>query len=456
MFTMVSRATAAVGGLALVLSGLTVGAVPARAAVTGCAASAATARAGDIDGDGIADPVVANFYVGKDPATFHDSGVLEVHNSLAGNQSIDLAGFKMRGLPGVVVGDVNGDGCADVIGTFYRVSASGKYSYGLFTINGSGGGLVPTSLKEYKNISGDIALLAKPKAIAVNNDNAVTVYPLDATGKVGKGKVVFMVRTGSEGAGGIEAMAADGNRLVIGMESRKVGRRDGAGTVEVLTFTGKGLTHHRLSLTQNSPGFATAAEAGDAFGFSVAVRNNLVAIGALYETIGKAKQTGMVHVVKLTSGSKPKVKHVYNYSQNSPGIPGKNATHSQWGYSLALAQGVGCTSTSVIVGAPYQTAGTKAMAGTVTAVGIGSPCGDLWSPAAAPFSSVVNTGGFGTALGVLPGAGGDTVLTNTGGVDDHSQVIAIKDDPAGKWAVSELAPLNGTPGVSQLGVPGRA
>lgn len=44
----------------------------------------------------------------------------------------------------------------------------------------------------------------------------------------------------------------------------------------------------------------------------MATRGNLVAIGTLYESIGKAMQTGMVQVAKLTPGKKPKVKKVYN------------------------------------------------------------------------------------------------------------------------------------------------
>lgn len=142
------------------------------------------------------------------------------------------------GMPGVLVGDITGDGCADLIGThYYTADISGANAVdGLFVIPGSGSGPVVSQLKKYPKIHGDVALLTKPKAIAV------ALYPLDAKGVPGKGKRILTVPTGAEGREASKLSPHPATGWCWGsIQGGKVGKKRGAGKVFVLTFNGKGL-----------------------------------------------------------------------------------------------------------------------------------------------------------------------------------------------------------------------
>ena len=418
----------------------------AQAAPLACSASPSATDIGDIDGDRIADAVVTSFY-GPNP-------FLEVHNTKAGAQQVNLeAALGMDGITHVVVADVTGDGCADAVGSYYDEEQN--YKEGSFIIPGSNAGLVPSATKFFDSPGGSVAVIKSPRMIAVNNYSSVALFPLAADGTPGQPVIKGTFPTGSEAAGEIESMVADGNRLVIGTQSATVSRKLAAGVVTVWSFTGKGLEYKSLKLTQNSTGFTTAAEKGDYFGSALALRGDYLAIGVPYETIGTKKQTGMVHVVKLAAGTTPKVSKVYNLNQDSAGIPGKNETGDYWGHSVALAIGVGCTKVSLIAGAPTETVGTLQRAGAVTVAGIGSACADAWSPGKAPLGAVQALR-VGDEVATLTDAttGKDIVLLQASGYG-QAQVFAVKTTAPRTWSSTEVPPLGNASdrGGSNLGVP---
>lgn len=451
-------------GLLVGSAGVGVGtyaATPAAAAARECPGASAR-DVGDIDGDGVADPVVVTFGPpGGGPS------YLDVHNSAAAEQVIGAADVGVTGVASLgyatLVVDVNADGCADVV-----TLGNGA----VFIIPGSPDGLVPTASRRLSSPEVDggwgasIAILDNPRVLAVGasyskksprQGGAVYLYPLADDGTAGSPTVVHQDTAGVPGKSESiddfgQELAADGNLLAIAAPFEKNGSKRLSGAVTLLKFTGRGLGFTALRWTQDSPGFATRAETGDMFGSALAVRGNYVAIGAPYEGLGKAKEAGIVHVVKLSSATKPTVSAVYDFHQGSPKIPGRSETNDHWGGAVALAANVGCTPMSVVIGTPGEKVGKpKERSGSVTLVGLGRTCANQWLPSASfgiPFRY------FGRRIVTLASAAGgttpDTVVIGDAfsralgnDVYETGQVITVKTTGVGRWSAQRLPPRDG-------------
>ena len=421
-----------------------------------CGSGSAPRIPGDIDGDGVADPVVQSQPAGPN--------TLEVHNSAAGTQVItrdDLPFGSARSFFGTpIVADVTGDGCADVL-TF----ATGEIDL----IPGSTSGLVPAKATSVAGPRGNdswgnsMALVSEPRMLAVgvptsprspHDGGAVMLYPIGDGGRFGEPALIHQDTAGipgdSEAADlfGWE-LAADGDTLVIGAPGETIGNHRGAGAVTVLRFTGSGLAFNGLRLAQDNPGFDARAEESDGLGGVLSVRGNLVALGVPNESIGGARGTGIVHVVELSTGSL-RVERVHNLQQDSPGIPDTNEYLDHFGGSVAFGSNIGCTAMVVVVGAPGERI-VKEKSGSVTLAGLGKDCGDQWLAASSPIGAAF-VRYLGRRVVTLPGgpdAGApDIVLVADNnarptGELETGYVTAVRTLGAGSWKAEPVTPRDG-------------
>ncbi|GAA1435202.1 hypothetical protein GCM10009616_31640 [Microlunatus lacustris] len=148
--------------------------------------------------------------------------------------------------------------------------------------------------------------------------------------------------------------------VVVGVPGEDVGQRREAGAVTLFgDVTGSGL-QGRLTLTQNSAGFAGSAEAGDRFGHAVALRPGpgvqaLLVVGSPGEDLGRVADAGMVQTAALDDGAVV-VRPVRSYTENSAGTPGRVLVGSRFGTTVAAMQGT--AETVFTVSSPHQGTGS--------------------------------------------------------------------------------------------------
>lgn len=157
----------------------------------------------------------------------------------------------------------------------------------------------------------------------------------------------------------------NGRSIIIGAPGDTVAGRDGAGSVTVVHL---GEEYESASLiTQNSPGVPGGAEAGDQFGFSLALspydgnNSRTLAVGSPTEDDGSVADTGSVTM--FTNKSSRLVPRTA-FSQDTSGVPGVNEAGDRFGHSLAF-QG---RSGNLWVGVPSEDLGSVADAGVVQPV----------------------------------------------------------------------------------------
>ncbi len=286
----------------------------------------------------------------------------------------------------VLVERLNQDGCADLIVTAPGRAGSTGSIYLLF---GSDAGFQPGDVHRipapagagnswgtalaYADAADALAVGAPDTPLSPRGGGAVWLYPLEyGTGLPGRPVVVTQDSKGVPGKSEPgdrfgAALAARWNTVAIGAPGEAVGSKKEAGSVTVLDLLNGLSKYTALTVTQNSPGFATAAEAGDQFGAVLDARSYLIAVGVPGETIGRAKHTGMVSLFSVSL--RGKVKKVYNYHQDSPGVPGANESGDRWGSALGFGAYCSELDYALAVGAPYEDEGSVRDAGSITILG---------------------------------------------------------------------------------------
>ena len=215
----------------------------------------------------------------------------------------------------------------------------------------------------------------------VKDSGAVHVFYGTAKGLTATGDVVFDQASrgigGSAEAGdrfGSSVAAGDFGRsgqqdLAVGVPFENVGKAKDAGIVQVIYGSTKGLASAKTkTISQNTSKVEGSAESGDRFGSSLAVGDfgrsgkDDLAIGAPYEDLGKAKDTGMVHVLygatKGLTGSGSSA-----FSQGKRSVSGLQETGDLFGFSLSAGNLGRSAKDDLAIGVPYENIGTKADAG---------------------------------------------------------------------------------------------
>jgi FG-GAP repeat len=155
--------------------------------------------------------------------------------------------------------------------------------------------------------------------------------------------------------------------LAVGVPDEDVGRKADAGAITVLEGRATGMTSDRRVITQDTPGVAGFAEAGDRFGAAlVAGRFNGdvfwdLAVGAPGEDVGSDRDAGAV-IILFGSNSGLRTGRRLPLTQPNP-EPG-----DRFGSSLAVGEIKGTARAELVVGAPGETIRRANGAGAVNVI----------------------------------------------------------------------------------------
>ena len=358
---------------------------------------------GDIDGDDEVDRVVG---VPGQTVGDEDPGVLTVRGTASGAHVYSTADFDGldpasqgdRFGASVAVGDVNGDGCADV-----AVGAPGRLGSGrVYILHGSPSGLKTTDVTTLTGGGGSGDRFGAAVALAqrsgtgvtdlyvgspgrdvgaVKDAGAVYHYAIDASGAAGAPEALTLAGTsaGSMKRGDRfgEVLAPGDHGVVVGVPHKDLGSKKDVGLVARLRIsdaTGTSIGGH--GYTQNSPGVKDKAERGDHFGASVATDTDGqdVAAGAPGEDLGRKRHrrrnAGLVQLFNARSNNL--LKPGRKITQDSKGIPRKARSGNRFGAAVARGRAFICQEAeSIAVGAPGDDVSKKRRnAGTVTEIDV--------------------------------------------------------------------------------------
>jgi hypothetical protein len=356
-------------------------------AVTGCGS-------GDLNGDGFADIVA-----GDPNATVNGkaaAGDIVIRHGTAkgpgrGTQQIVTQAQAVPGLSaeagddfGAVVdmGYVDGDDCTDVVvsspgedvGTvkdagavqviFGSPTGLGRGRPGLSLTTATAG--LAGSVAGGDHFGADLAMTHElqagdPQSLAIGipdrddagavNAGAIAKLDFAADGSISNDELVTQSSTGVDGASekgdhfgtaldfgyGLHAGTSMwSEELLVGVP----GENSSAGAVDIIDGTSTPGTYDVTAVTQNTPGFAGASEAGDRFGASLdwgrvdATGSPRWAVGVPGEDVGTLKNSGAVLLVMgyWTSATDLML------TQNSPGITGSAEAGDGYGTTVLLTQ----------------------------------------------------------------------------------------------------------------------
>jgi len=451
---------------------LTVG--PTRPAA---AAACTSAVAGDVNGDGHAEAVVGEPFNGR------ASGAVHVFYGQQAGLVVDATGTARNdqyftqntaGVPGAtedndafglvnLLSDFNADGCADLA---IGVPGENRGSGSVTVLFGGPGGITTAAAQSFTENALFGAGSSRPgegfgSALDSGdfNDDGFTDLAVGAPGEDvgdvdGAGAGVVLNGTaggfGTEGdaavrltqaqaavPGGAETADAFGTSVAAGDFDRNgvtdlavgvPGENGGSGRVNLLPGrAGLGLGELTGStVSQGTPGVPGAVENGDRFGAAVATGDATgdgfddLAVGAPGEN-GTGEDRPGSGAVSFLRGSASGVTGAgaQTWSQSSPGVGGVAGLDDQFGSSLVMAPLDNGPLLDLAVGAPFDSVGSVALAGSVTVL-------------------------LGTAGGLTTAEAGGTRFTqNTAGIAGAAEELDF-------FGFSVAAPEVQTPGQGSL------
>ncbi|MFI7587303.1 FG-GAP-like repeat-containing protein [Spongisporangium articulatum] len=400
-------------GSALLATVLTVGgliAVAGPATAAGCDSEVQTR--GDLDGDGTTDVVVGM------PSQNDQAGVIDVRYTGRPSQVItagQLGGFGGEGTyfgSAVAVGDLDGDGCGDlVVGALREGDTGSGYPGAVHIVFGSPDGLVIGSAitlpytkstgTSFDDFGSALALTKRAGTDDVHDlyvgapgrtvgghasAGGVVHYTITPSGTasrvtVGSPSVATQDSPGVPGAAEAndrfgEELTADFYRAGVfaGASLEDVGSAKDAGAIWWLGLAADGAWGTSATYSQNTAKVPGTAEAGDHFGAALSIRGAYLAVGVPDENDGSKKDSGMVQLFRqTTAGTLSPFKTAF--TQDSPGVPGAVEAGDRFGAAVAMGSAIFCQeSVDVAVGAPGEDVGSKADAGTVTLYSLVNVC----------------------------------------------------------------------------------
>ncbi|HEY3337952.1 MAG TPA: VCBS repeat-containing protein [Propionicimonas sp.] len=316
--------------------------VPApQAGAEPAAAPRQAARINDIDGDGKLDVVFVHSGEAADTAddeeghpgsvqvVFGDGKVQHVSTAQLHDGLFEDSSFGS----GLVVGDLNRDGYADVV--VADQSAGGSYNGRVWALWGSSAGISArrTSVLAtgtQQSIGTSLAFIPLPEPLLAIGASAigtgfVDLYRVREDGRLGDRRRITIGSPGIAGRAYPEAsfgasMAASGDLLVIG--APEAGAIWTAGAAYVLQLQ-SGLRYWATRVMQGSRGIPGAQEKFDAFGQAVSVLDDRVAIGVPGEQLGANESAGAIELLRVErTGHGLRIHPGALLTQASPGVPG--------------------------------------------------------------------------------------------------------------------------------------
>lgn len=291
-----------------------------------------------------------------------------------------------------LITDLDGDGCSElVVGAPGADAGAGRVYIAKGTPSGlsdtptyapisspSAGARFGATLSETSTAKQqDVLMIGAPGYDhPVKDAGAVALVELNRS--TGTHKAPIMVNQATPGVAG-SAKAGDGFGSVlagniVGVPAKGVGAAKDAGAVVrlLLKSTSPKLEVTGQEWTQNSPGVSGTAEAGDRFGASL-TGGGFVAVGVPGEDVGSAKDAGMVHLFRQTDiAGANAFKQDHAYTQNTAGVPGTAEQGDRFGAAVAFGDmESGESGYNLWIGAPGESIGATARAGSVTRLGLG-------------------------------------------------------------------------------------
>lgn len=423
----------------LVLGGVAAGVSPAAAA--SCDPENQSTR-GDIDGDGATDVVVGMPY-------YQDgSGAVDVRGTAspplvlrAGTLGVGTGegdGFGSE----IAVGDLDGDGCADlVIGAGAEGQSAGSDGAGnnegqVHIVFGGAGGLdtstqitLPHDSSNLDHFGTALALTGRTSGTTTTHDLFVGAPDAAVGGKDGAGEVFRYTITpdpvkrvvatlrevrsqdsagvpgsaeAGDGFGTVIAAADDGRGVLVGAPNEDLGTVKDAGAIWFLRLNAAGAPIASTSWSQDSPGVSGAPERGDHFGAAVASRADVVVVGVPDEDSGTKADSGMVQTFAETGGLLTVGRGI---TQDTAGVPGAVEAGDRFGTAVLAGQWFVCQEAiDLAVGAPGEDIGSKADAGTIALVSLTSGCSSKALRQGSGLAGAAETGdGVGSVLGLTRG-----------------------------------------------------
>ena len=293
-------------------------------------------RINDIDGDGKVDVVGLTDLDGP-PAVavvFGDGRIQSVTATQLGDRLHEDSTFGIA----LAVGDLDSDGYADIVVS----DSSGPRDYRgiVWALWGSADGIsAKRSTVLARGRAGDLlgralAFVPGPEPVLAVGDQAsraggVRLYPVRAGGRLGTPRRITIGSPGIVGqavedAGFGESLAASGDLLVIG--AADAGPVEFSGAAYVLQLR-PGLRYWATRVIQGSRGVPGRPQRLDAFGRSVSVLGDRVAIGS-DDRVGRHEAAGTIQVVRVErTGHGLRIHPGPRLTQASPGVPGRLGAH---------------------------------------------------------------------------------------------------------------------------------
>ena len=367
-------------------------------AATRCTPGPASRVVGDVDGDRHAEVVVGVPGL-TGPGGARDAGGVDVHRSNGGRQRItsDTLGEGGGTRSGAHFGAAvemgpyfDGDSCSDLV---VGAPGSDEGRGAVVVLHGSRSGVAtsnPLRVVAPDGAAGDH--FGASVAVGEGEDGVhlwVGAPGRTVAGRAAAGQVydylvtndftLRLVGTLSYATAGVAGQPAAGDRfgevlngwgsaVMIGVPRRTVHGQARAGEVvwaargddEAPTFTAR-------VVNQDSPSVPGKAERGDRFGAAV-MDGRLDWIGVPGEDLGDVVDAGMVHS-ELTLDDQGRLGGGRIITQNTRGIPGRAERGDRFGATLTTVSRIQCDSTSSLaVGAPGESVGSVAGAGSITLI----------------------------------------------------------------------------------------
>ncbi|GAB3681370.1 hypothetical protein [Angustibacter aerolatus] len=169
------------------------------------------------------------------------------------------------------------------------------------------------------------------------------------------------------------AVAWGVGQLVVGVPGEDVGSRRDAGAVDVLPTSGT-----PYLLTQNTSGVPGTAETGDLFGAALQPLDlddgQRMAVGVPGETIGRAKQTGMVNLLRRPAGARRFSGDALQITQGGARVVGDDESGDRLGQVLASSRQL--EQRVLLIGVPFEDVGAAVNAGSLLRVVLGADLAD--------------------------------------------------------------------------------
>ncbi|MFZ0529778.1 MAG: hypothetical protein WAL91_04480 [Propionicimonas sp.] len=353
---------------------------------------------------------------------------------------------------GLLARDLNADRFTDLVVVDQAQGGAGSAIYLVF---GSASGLQTSAARRYGvpgglfGFRGTPALVEEPGRLlavgasapaSVAQGGAFVAYPLGSDGLPDADPVILSQQNlpGADEPGDAfgSALAADRDLLLVGAPGEDVGRAADAGAVTVLRSRG-GVGFTGSVLTQDSPGVAGRAEAGDRFGTVVAVADGYAAVGVPAED-DAVPDAGAVATFTVAQG---RLTPLATLTQETKGVPGVSEPGDRFGSAVAVIRG--CPkAASLLVGAPGEAVGATFDAGAAWVLPLSTACPTRLRVAEGrgPGGAATEMASIGSAVSVLREAdtAADTIVLTAPGVSEegvYGRVLTLPPPYAGDPAV---------------------